>query len=397
MMLEGLAVDKDRDPGRHLSEEAGFMKLFEHMAKEVMARHGIPTPGGRVAHTPDQAYEAALELGRVAVKAQVLVGGRGKAGGIGFAETPEQARDEAARIIGMEIKGLRVEKVLVEQMLPVEKELYLGLIVDRLQRAPVMIASSKGGMAIEEVPEEFILRLPVDVRWGLLPHQAREIGYSLGLPGKQAQEAAGIALKLYEVFCSYDAELTEINPLVVSEGRVIAADSRLNVEDDSLYRHPELPFVFEGTELEREVKDIGLAFVQLDGDIAIMANGAGMAMATLDVVQTFGGKPANFLDAGGGASSEAMSQGIEALLKTKPRAILINIFGGITRCDDVARALVQVYKTKGIPVPVVVRLVGTNEAEGVDLLSQHGLSATRSLEEAARTVVSLANASGGVM
>lgn len=368
------------------------MKLYEYMAKEVMSRHGIPIPGGQVANTPDEAYEAAKRLGKVAVKAQVLVGGRGKAGGIGFAETPEGARKEAQRILGMDIKGLKVERVLVEQMLTVEKELYLGLIVDRLERKPVMIASSKGGMAIEEVPEEYIFRLPVDMRWGLLPHQAKEIAFALGLEGKQVQEAADIAQKLYEIFCAYDAELTEINPLVISEGRVMAADSRLNVEDDSLYRHPDLPRTFEGTELEKEVKEIGLAFVQLEGDIAIMANGAGMAMATLDVVQTFGGSPANFLDAGGGASSEAMAEGIEALLKTKPKSILINIFGGITRCDEVAKALVEVNKTRGIPVPVVVRLMGTNEEEGFELLRQNGFSATRSLKDAAEQAVALARA-----
>ncbi len=372
------------------------MKLYEHMAKQVMAHHGIPIPGGRVACTPEEAREAATQLGKVAVKAQVLVGGRGKAGGIGFADTPEEAWNEASRIIGMEIKGLKVEKVLVEQMLPVEKELYLGIIVNRLQQRPVVIASSKGGMSIEEVPEEYIVRQPVDVRWGLLTHQAREMAFSMGLAGRQAQEAAEIALKLYEVFCSYDAELTEINPLVVTEGRVMAADSRLNVEDDSLYRHPDLPYVFEGTELEKEVKDLGLAFVQLEGDIAIMANGAGMAMATLDVVQAFGGKPANFLDAGGGASSDTMSQGIGALMKTNPKSMLINIFGGITRCDDVAKALVDVHKTQGIPVPVVVRLVGTNEAEGVEILTRNGFSATRSLKEAAEQAVLMARTSKGV-
>lgn len=367
------------------------MKLYEYLAKGVMAKFGIPVPRGRAASTPDEAAEIAREVGApVAVKAQVLAGGRGKAGGIGFASDPDEAREVAGRILEMEVRGLKVEKVLVEEKLRIDGELYLGLIVEGSRRAPILIASAKGGMEIEEVPEKDIFRKQLDVRWGLMPFVARQVVRKLGLEGGHASQVADIAVKLYRVFKECDAELTEINPLVISGDKVIAADARLNVDEDALYRHPELPKTHEGTEIERRVKEMGLAYVQLDGDIAVMANGAGMAMATLDVLQRYGGRPANFLDAGGGAAAEPMAKAIEILLSTRPSVIFVNIFGGITRCDEVAKALVQVKTSRGIDVPVVTRLVGTNEEEGINLLKQHGFEAFSSMEQAAMKAVALA-------
>jgi len=375
------------------------MKLYEHLAKEVFSRYGIPVPPGRVVTTPDEAGQVCRELGEVAIKVQILAGGRGKAGGIRFAATPEEAAREAAALLGTEVRGLVVDRLLVEKKLEIDRELYLAVAVEGAARRPLVIASASGGVNIEEVPEKLIVRKPVDPAWGLLPFQARQVARRLELGGEQARQFSDILVRLYRVFDSCDAELAEVNPLVIQkDGSLIAADGRLNVDDDALYRHPELPRVEEGTEIERQAKKAGLSYVELDGDIAVMANGAGITMATLDILQHYGGRPANFLDAGGGAGVEATAQAIELLLSRRPRALLINIFGGITRCDDVARALVTVAERRGgLGLPVVIRLVGTNEQEGLDILRQHGFSAFRTMDEAAAAVVRAASeADGGV-
>ncbi|MCL4425638.1 MAG: ADP-forming succinate--CoA ligase subunit beta [Firmicutes bacterium] len=366
------------------------MKLYEYLAKDVFARNGLPVPKGRVARTPEEAEAIAREIGEVAIKSQVLAGARGKAGGIAFAATPVEAREAAARLLGTEIRGFRVEQVLVEEKLKIERELYLGITVDKAAKEPLVIASNQGGMNIEGVPERQIIKRRIDIRLGLYPYVGREVARRLELAGEIARQVADTLTRLYRVFRNYDAELVEINPLVISGERVIAADARLNVDDDALYRHRDLPLVEEGTELEKKIKALGLAYVELEGDIAVMANGAGITMATLDVLQRYGGRPANFLDAGGGAGVEPTAQAIEVLLMKKPKAMLINIFGGITRCDDVARAVVQVKTMRGIPVPLVIRLVGTNEVEGLEILRENGLAAYRSMDEAARAVVAAA-------
>lgn len=366
------------------------MKLYEYLAKDVFARNGLPVPKGRVARTPEEAEAIAREIGEVAIKSQVLAGARGKAGGIAFAATPVEAREAAARLLGTEIRGFRVEQVLVEEKLKIERELYLGITVDKAAKEPLVIASNQGGMNIEDVPERQIIKRRIDIRLGLYPYVGREVARRLELAGEIARQVADTLTRLYRVFRNYDAELVEINPLVISGERVIAADARLNVDDDALYRHRDLPLVEEGTELEKKIKALGLAYVELEGDIAVMANGAGITMATLDVLQRYGGRPANFLDAGGGAGVEPTAQAIEVLLMKKPKAMLINIFGGITRCDDVARAVVQVKTMRGIPVPLVIRLVGTNEVEGLEILRENGLAAYRSMDEAARAVVAAA-------
>lgn len=368
------------------------MKLYEHLAKEVFRAHGIPVPPGMVVTDADQAATTARELGEVAIKVQILSGGRGKAGGIRFASTPEEALRQAGELLGSQIRGLPVDRLLVEQKLSIDQEFYLGIVIDGASRRPLVIASTQGGVNIEEVPEKLLVRIPIDPTWGLLPYVSRQVARRLELEGDLARQFSDILVRLYQAFRASDAELVEINPLVLqTDGRLIAADGRLNVDDDALSRQPHLPRVEEGTGIERQAGQLGLAYVELDGDIAVMANGAGITMATLDILQHYGGRPQNFLDAGGGAGVEPMAQAIELLLSQSPRALLINIFGGITRCDDVARAIVKVAQDRGgLGVPVVIRLVGTRESEGMAILREHGFEAYRTMEEAARTVVAAA-------
>ncbi|HEY8450025.1 MAG TPA: ADP-forming succinate--CoA ligase subunit beta [Bacillota bacterium] len=366
------------------------MKLFEFMAKDVFRQADIPVPRGRVARTPDEAATIAAELGEVAVKAQVLAGGRGKAGGIKFAATPDEARQRAAELLGSQIQGYTVEQVLVEEKLKIEAELYVAVTFDAGSGRPLIIASARGGVNIEEVPERDIVKRPVDIKWGLEPYAARAIASRLELRPELVRPFSDVLVKLYRLFRRHDAELVEINPLVVTGGRLVAADGRFNVDDEALFRQPDLPRVSEATPLEQRVREIGLSYVELDGEIAVMANGAGITMATIDVLARYGGRAMNFLDAGGGAAVEPMAKAIGVLVSTRPKAILVNIFGGITRCDDVARAILAVKEQQGIPVPLVVRLVGTNEEEGVRLLQEAGIQAYRSMDEAAERVVALA-------
>jgi len=367
------------------------MKLYEYMAKEYFRKVGIVTPEGRVAASPEEAAAIAREIGRpVAIKSQVLTGGRGKAGGIKFAASPEEARQVAQELLHSQIRGLPVKQVLVEEKLSIDRELYLGFTVDGAARKPLLIASSQGGVNIEEVPEKDLVKHHISITWGLMPFMARSIARRLGLTAGLARQFTDLAVRLYRLFRDMDAELTEINPLVVSGDRLVAADGRLNVDSDALFRHQDIPVTSELTAIEARVKEIGLSYVELGGDIAVMANGAGITMATIDILEQHGGSAMNFLDAGGGASVEPMARALEVLVSTQPKAILINIFGGITRCDDVAKAIIQVKKTQGIPVPLVVRLVGTNEAEGVRLLQAEGIQAFSSMDEAAQRVVALA-------
>lgn len=366
------------------------MKLYEYMGKEIFRRYGIPVPQGQVAAAPGEAAAAARHLGPCVLKAQVLAGRRGKGGGIKFPASPAEAEGLAAELLGSEVAGAKVEKVLIEEKLAIEQELYLAVTVDTALRCPVVLASAAGGMDIEEVPEEQIVRYALDVHLGLSTYLGREIARRLGLRGKKSQEFAEIAVRLYRIFKDLDAELVEINPLAVTAAGLVAADAKITVDDEALFRHPDLPRVVEGSELEKRAKELDLAFVQLDGDIAVMANGAGITMATLDTVQLYGGRPANFLDAGGGAGVEQTARALEILLATNPKVVFINIFGGITRCDDVARAFAQVKQSREINVPVVIRLSGTNEEEGLRILEACGIGAYSDMQAAARRAVELA-------
>ncbi len=366
------------------------MKLYEYMGKKLFADYGISVPAGQVVKTPEEAFLAAQEIGSVVVKSQVLTGKRGKAGGIGFAANAAEAREKAAEILGMNIGGFQVDVLLVEKKLTIDKEFYLALTVDGETKMPLILASTAGGMDIEEVPEELIVKRSINPQIGLQPFMVREVISALGLKGDVAKQVSAILQNLYLLFKEKDAELLEINPLVVSGSAVIAADAKVTIDDDALFRQREIPLVEERTALEKKAHALGLAYVELGGDIAVMANGAGITMATLDLIQHYGGSPANFLDAGGGAGEELTAKALKLLLATNPRAILINIFGGITRCDDVAAAFVKVKKSMQISVPVVIRLVGTNETIGRQILQGNGIETYEKMHEAAAKVVELA-------
>lgn len=365
------------------------MKLHEYQAKEVFARYGLPVQQGAVVDRPEQILGLTLRY-PVVIKAQVLVGGRGKAGGVRLAQTPEDAVAHARAILGMEIKGERVTRVLVAEAAQIDAEYYLAFVTDRSARQAVAVASAAGGVDIETVARETperIVRSPVDPCLGFLPFQARSVGRRLGLSGPLLGEFTTIATRLYQLYWAEDAELAEVNPLALAGGHLLCVDAKLVLDDNALYRHPDLPASEEDTPLEREAKSHGLAYVELDGDIAVVGNGAGLVMSTLDLLAHFGGRAANFLDVGGGASAEGMRVALE-IVQRKPgvRAVFINIFGGITRCDDVARGILQ-----SLPrVPASIRLTGTNEAEGHRLLQEAGLTAVRDPEEGARLAVALA-------
>lgn len=375
------------------------MKLHEHQSKEIFARYGIPTPKGKVAYDAESAREIAKELGKpVVVKAQVLVGGRGKAGGVKLAASPDQAEQYAEEILGMNIKGLPVRKVLIDPAVPNKAEVYLGIVVDRTQGAPVMMASSAGGMEIEEVARvspDKIMRQMIDPVLGLQPFEARELGYGIGLDKKLVPEFAKIALALYRVFVDTDASLVEINPLFISkDDKLIAADGKLVLDDSALDRHHDLEMLRdadEENEAEREARRAGLSFVKLEGNIGCMVNGAGLAMATMDVIKFYGGEPANFLDIGGGAKAEKVAAALRIILSDpNVKAVLLNIFGGITRGDEVARGIVEALNQVKTDVPMVARIVGTNAEEGRRILANANLRTAPSLEEGAKMAVEIA-------
>lgn len=366
------------------------MKLYEYMGKELFRQYGIPTPKGKIVDQASEAVAVAEELGSVVVKTQILSGKRGKAGGIKFADNPEEAREAAESILGKEFNGLLAENVLVEEKLNIEHELYLAIVMEGSQQSPVLLASKYGGMDVEDVPENDMLSIPIDVHLGIQPYLSRKVASKLELTGAKQKLLMEILPNLYNMFVEKDCELVEINPLVISGDALIAADAKVTIDDEALFRQADVPYVEERNEAEQQAHAIGLSFVQLDGDIAIMANGAGITMATIDAITHYGGSPANFLDAGGGANIEQTAAALELLLGANPKAIFINIFGGITRCDDVANAFIQVKKQKEINIPVVIRLVGTNQEKGVALLKEHGINAYESMREAAMETVALA-------
>jgi succinyl-CoA synthetase beta subunit len=377
-----------------------LMKLFEHEAKDIFRAFRMPTPPGGVAKTPEEAKSVAAEVGKpVVVKAQVLAGKRGKAGGVKFANTPEQAKSHAKEILKLRINDLPVEAVLVEEKLEIEQEIYVGITIDRNQRKYVVIGSAAGGMSIEELAEESpekIIKMYVDPLGDFLPFEARQMAIALGFRGKQIQQLASFFLRLWEIVKAYDVELTEINPLILTkDGRFLAADARLNVDDNALYRHKKLieglkRETVEQNERERLASENDMAYVELEGNIACICNGAGLTMATLDAVTLYGGSASTFLDLGGGADAERVEKGIEvAMMYSRVKAILVNIMGGITRCDDVANGIVAARKDSDITVPLVIRMVGTNEEEGQEILQREGIPFLKTMEEAASKVVEL--------
>lgn len=365
------------------------MKLYEYEAKEIFSQVGIPIPDGAVITSPDELEGFSYPL---VLKAQVLVGGRGKAGGVKIAETELEAKKAAEKILSIKIKGIPVKKLLVYPAVDIKKEYYLGLVVDRNSRRVVAIASSEGGVDIEEVADkspEKIAKLEIDPLMGLKSYHAMDLGKKIGLKGKPLSQFTRIALQLYKICKMYDAELIEINPLALSDEGFSAVDAKLNVDDNALYRQKFEPKEEEYTELERMAKKAGLSYVSLSGDIAIIGCGAGLVMASLDIIQKYGGTPANFLDVGGGANAENMKQALEIVTRQKGlKSIFINIFGGITRCDQIAEGIVE-FSPK---IPISVRMMGTNEEQGKQILRENGYTAADSMAEAAQKAVDLARA-----
>lgn len=375
------------------------MNVHEYQAAEILARYGIPVNPGKVATTPDEAAAAARELGgTVAVKAQVHTGGRGKAGGIKLAHSPEEAADAARQILGMDIRGHVVNTVLIAKGAQIDKEFYLGVVLDRPNRQILVMASAEGGVEIEEVARvapEKIIRSLGNPYLGFHAYQARQLAFDLGLPADKVGAFAKIAQTLYDVYVKEDATLVEINPLILTkDGEFQALDSKMSFDDNALARHPDVEAMRDMAEenaTELDARRSGISFVKLDGNIGCIVNGAGLAMATMDAVKLSGGDPANFLDVGGGASADQVAKAF-SLVTADPnvKAILINIFGGITRGDVVAHGIREAMERVGVSVPIVVRLSGTNAEEGKAILAEAGLTAVDTMDEAAREVVAAA-------
>jgi succinyl-CoA synthetase beta subunit len=385
------------------------MKIHEYQAKAILARHGVPVPRGEVAFNAVEAGEIARRLGTpvVVVKAQIHAGGRGKGGGVKIAKSPDEAEALARRMIGMTLithqtgpEGRVVSRVLVEEGLQMTRELYLSLVLDRASGKPVMMASAAGGMDIEEVaastPEK-IVKVFIEPGVGLVPFEARQLGFAIGLDGPQVAKAVTLMTALYETFVATDASLVEINPLVTTQsGDLLALDAKMSFDDSALYRHPlirDLRDLEEENPLEIEASKYSLNYIHLDGNIGCMVNGAGLAMATMDIIKLAGGEPANFLDVGGGANAEQIRNAFKILMSdAHVKAVLINIFGGILRCDVLAQGVIAAVKELGVPVPIVIRMEGTNVDEGKRLLkeSQMNFTTADSMGEAATKVVQLA-------
>jgi succinyl-CoA synthetase beta subunit len=375
-----------------------MVKLAEWRGKEVFRKYGVPLPTGRVARSAEEA-EALTRDGSVplpcVVKAQVLAGGRGKGGAVKFANSPAEARAAAQSILGLEFKGERVKEVLLEEKLALSKELYVSLTLDRTLRLPVLIASARGGVEIESVEDTEIDRQPVDPFPGLTGYQKRRAAEVLGLSGGPAKSLDRLLEALWKVFNGEDAELVEVNPLAVVGDGLVALDAKVIIEDDAAFRHPEYAEIRDDrTPLEEVAREKDIAFVQLDGNIGVIANGAGLTMATLDVLQEFGGRPGVFLDLGGTDDPRKVTEAFLLMAQAHPKAVFLNIFGGVTRCDTVAKGLVEAMRQvpSGDRFPLVARIRGNNEVEGVEILRAAGIISIPSLKESAQAVV---NAAGG--
>jgi succinyl-CoA synthetase beta subunit len=375
------------------------MKLHEYQSKTIFSKYGIPIPKGRVAATAQEARQIAEELGgRVVIKSQVLVGGRGKAGGVKVAKDPQEAEQLATQILGMEIKGLPVRKVLVDEAAAIDTEIYFSITNDRAARKPVMIASAAGGVDIEEVaaktPEK-IIKVHIDPLLGLREYQARDVAASIDLPRDYWKDFIKLASGLWQVYKENDATLAEINPLVITKDkRLIALDGKMMIDDNAMFRHADLAEmrdIDEEAPAETEARKYGLSFIKLDGNIGCMVNGAGLAMTSMDIVKLFGGEPANFLDIGGGAPADKVAAAMRIILSDpNVKAVLFNIFGGITRCDEVARGILTAMGEVKPKVPMVVRLVGTNAEEGRKLLENAKMITAETLADAAKKAVAAA-------
>jgi len=384
------------------------MKIHEYQAKAILAKYGVPVPQGEVVFDATQAGDVARRLGggTVVVKSQIHAGGRGKGGGVKVVKGPDEAQAATLKMIGMDLvtyqtgpQGQKVQRVLVEQGLKIKRELYLGLVLDRTTERPVLMVSSEGGVEIEKVAEETperIFKEFVHPAIGLSAFQTRKLAFALGLEAAQVGQAAKMMAALYQAFVATDASLLEINPLIVTEeGNLLALDAKMNFDDNALYRHPEIKELRDLAEedpLEIEASKYSLNYIKLDGFVGCMVNGAGLAMATMDIIKLAGGEPANFLDVGGGANAEQIKNAFRILMADKHvRSVLINIFGGILRCDVLAEGVIAAVKDLGVPVPIVIRMEGTNVEKGKQMLKESGLNFTTAedMNEAAQKVVAL--------
>jgi succinyl-CoA synthetase beta subunit len=381
------------------------MKIHEYQAKGILAEFGVPVPRGRMVATPADARAVAQELGgRVVVKAQIHAGGRGKGGGVKLASSPDEAERVAAQILGMMLKthqtgpeGQRVKRVLVEEGMDIRRELYLGIVIDRALGLPVVMASAAGGVEIEEVARtrpDAIVKAHVDPATGLRGFHARKLAYGVGLGGEQVKTAGDFIARLYGAFEQKDCSLAEINPLVVTgDGRLLALDAKMNFDDNALFRHPDVQALRDRDEespLEVEASKFSLNYIKLDGNVGCMVNGAGLAMATMDIIKLAGGEPANFLDVGGGASAEQIENAFRILISDlSVRAVLINIFGGILRCDRLAEGVIKAVRSLNVRLPIVIRMEGTNVELGQRMLRESGLNflAAEGMQDAAAKAV----------
>jgi succinyl-CoA synthetase beta subunit len=363
------------------------MKLYEHAAKEIFKNNGIPVPEGKVAEAAEEAEKIAQEIGKsLALKSQVLIGGRGKAGGIKFADNPSEVYELVNQLLKLEIKGEPVRKVLLEEKLSVESEYYISVVLDRSAKKPLIMASTQGGMDIEQVaretPEELV-KYHVNPREEFLPYQAREIAIKMGVPNQLISKVGGFIWRLFSVFKKYDATIAEINPLVVTPDGLIAADAKFEIDDDAMYRHRDLGG------LKTKEKD-EFAYVKLDGNIAVIGNGAGLTLSGMDMLKLYGGQPATFLDIGGGASQDNIARALNLVISNpNVKVVFLNVLGGITRADDVANGVVEVLQHSQRDVPLVIRLTGTNEEEGQRILTEAGVSYETSMEAAAQKAVEI--------
>ena len=374
------------------------MKIHEYQARNLFRKYGIPVPDGVVCQSVEEVQEKIPNDDKLRViKAQVHVGGRGKAGGVKLAKTKAEAIEKAGQILGMDIKGLTVEKVLVAEAVDIVKEFYVGLINDRNSKSVILMASAEGGVEIEEVAKtspEKIIKMSIDPTMGLMDWQARKIALQLMSDPLQIRQTASILAKLYKLYIETDASLAEINPLVLTpDKRVLALDGKMNFDDNALFRQPEVLAMREVTpdeQKEIDASEKGLSYIKLDGNIGCMVNGAGLAMATMDMIKLYGGNPANFLDIGGSSNPQKVIDAMNILLSdTNVQVVMINIFGGITRCDDVARGLVAALKAIKTDMPIVVRLSGTNSKEGLAIIKEFGLPTVSTMSEAAKKAIEL--------
>ena len=374
------------------------MKIHEYQAKEIFARYAIPVTREILCYTANEVVAAAEELGYPAViKAQVLTGGRGKAGGVKLVKNASEAREAAAKILGMDIKGYTVEKVLLAEGVKFHSEIYVGLTIDRNSKSVILMASREGGVEIEDVAKEnpdAILKIPIEADLGMTPFIARKIAFQLFEDYNLVKQAADLFRKMYKICLDTDASLVEINPLVITDNNtLLALDGKMNFDDNALFRQPEIEKLFEPDENElKEIlaKEKGLSYIKLEGNIGYMVNGAGLAMATMDMIKMYGGEPANFLDIGGSSNPQKVIDAMNLILSDENvKVVMINIFGGITRCDDVARGLLAALEQLTVNVPIVVRLSGTNAKEGLEILHGTNLQVVESMTEAAKKAIEL--------